>query len=282
MGSRASYSSPSKIAACFTGPAIPAVQCVVSVPIRIVVPSAKTSSRTARKAGLSPFMPSAPVKVTILSAHQPGVTCADSTFCAPAAFLNAGVMSYVNERLVLSGWVEPGFSTSSAPTHWPFRYSSYTPRPVVIQVAFTTFCGLVTVLRNQLAPSAERRLPSLLFTFPVITGALAAEIHCEDSQADASSASVRVTLAVLQPKTATAATINTQSFLIVLLIYFGNPKAWDNSFIWASVMPSGSKPMLRPAMYICAALFKTSTWSKASIMSTSTANTPCFSHITTS
>ena len=99
---RASYCSPSKMAACVIGPATPERQLAVSVPYSFLVPSAYVNSTTPRKAGFLPIIPSLPPGVIILSAHQPGVTCADKTFWASALLSIRLVISYVNERLVLA------------------------------------------------------------------------------------------------------------------------------------------------------------------------------------
>ena len=41
--------------------------------------------------------------------------------------------------------------------------------------------------------------------------------------------------------------------------YFGRPNVSESSFIWASLIPSGSKPIFFDAIYIRAALLSTST-----------------------
>ncbi len=64
--------------------------------------------------------------------------------------------------------------------------------------------------------------------------------------------------------------------------YLGRWKTVEISVIWASDMPSGWKPMLHAHMKMLALLLRTSIWSNADMISVSTANTPCFSHITTS
>lgn len=65
-------------------------------------------------------------------------------------------------------------------------------------------------------------------------------------------------------------------------IYLGRRKTVESSVIWASDMPSGTKPMAMASRNMMALLLRVSTMSKASIMSGPTAKTPCFSHITTS
>ena len=62
----------------------------------------------------------------------------------------------------------------------PFTYSWQTPSAVVIHFADVTFFEGFTSETNQLAPSAARS-PSLIVQ--VTTGASAAEIHTEFSQA---------------------------------------------------------------------------------------------------
>ena len=64
--------------------------------------------------------------------------------------------------------------------------------------------------------------------------------------------------------------------------YLGRLKALVISAISSWLIPSGSKPIHLASIYIFALLESTSIWSKASITSRPLANTPCFSHITTS
>ena len=93
-------------------------------------------------------------------------------------------MSYVNERRVFSTCVNPGLRNSS-PTRNPFRYSSYTPSPVVIHRTDSTLFSLLTSVKNQLAPPGASSTPSG-------SGASAAEIHSEAAQSESGSASTLV------------------------------------------------------------------------------------------
>ena len=84
---RASYSSPSKIAACFTAPATPHFQSFRLVPKSCFSPFAYSSSTTERKALFRPL------KLTILSRHQPAETSAAKKFSSPAPALTRSVTS---------------------------------------------------------------------------------------------------------------------------------------------------------------------------------------------
>ncbi len=91
--SRASYSSPSNIEACLTGPAIPAFQSLQLVPWYSLLPSSKVSSSTPRKATFFPLMPSWPPGVIMRSPHHPGVTWTERVFSAPFRVDMASVTS---------------------------------------------------------------------------------------------------------------------------------------------------------------------------------------------